>query len=148
MKATQILKKDHQKVKDLIKKLKTAKRNQQELVNTIDQEVKIHSRCEEQIFYPAVRRFDSERVEESLREHQQVDSILEELKQLVEDGGETFKSKIEELEENILNHVEEEEGEMFPESERELKQDLQEMGTQIQELKEELQEEYSRRKAA
>jgi hemerythrin superfamily protein len=139
MKATELLKKDHQKVKDLIKKLKSARQNREELLNTIEEEIKIHSQCEEEIFYPAVKEFDSDMVDEAVEEHRQVDNVLAELMEIVDSEDEDFTEKVDELEENLLHHIEEEEGEMFPKAEKELKAELDDLGNQIQALKEEIQ---------
>lgn len=145
MKATQLLKKDHQKVKGLIKKLKSARAKQEELINRIEEEIKIHSQAEEQIFYPAYEEVDSELVAESLEEHHQVDNILAELKEMPGYEGEEFEAKVIVLEEMLEHHMEEEEGEMFPEAEKKLKDQLEELGAQIEEFKEEW---NSREKAA
>ena len=137
MKATQLLKKDHQKVKGLIKKLKSARTKKEELLSQIEQEIKIHSQAEEQIFYPAYEEVDSEMVAESLEEHHQVDNILAELMEMTGDEGEEFEAKVTVLEEMLEHHIEEEEGEMFPEAEKKLKDQLEELGAQIEEFKEE-----------
>lgn len=139
MKATQLLKKDHQKVKDMVKKLKSAKEDREALLSTIEEEIKIHTQCEEEIFYPAVKKFDSELVEESIEEHREVDSILAELMDIVDGEDEEFTEKVAELEENLLHHMDEEEGEMFPMAEKELKEELEDLGNQIEALKDEIQ---------
>lgn len=136
MKATQLLKKDHQKVKGLIKKLKSARTKKEELIAQIVEEVNLHSQAEEQIFYPAYEEFDSEIVAESLEEHHQVDHILDELKQMTGDEGEEFEAKVTVLEEMLEHHMEEEEGEMFPDAEKKLKDQLEDLGAQIEEFKE------------
>lgn len=146
MKATQLLKKDHQKVKDLIKKLKSARKDREELLAEIEEEIKIHSQCEEEIFYPAVKEFDADRVEEALEAHHQVDNTLAELMEAAEGDEEDFREKVNDLEENFIHHIEEEEGELFPLAESELKEDLQELGTRMEDLKEEIQGKGPKRK--
>lgn len=135
MKATQLLKKDHQKVKGLIKKLKSVRTKQEELINEIEEEIKIHSQAEERIFYPAYEEVDSEMVAESLEEHHQVDNTLAELKEMPEYEGEEFEAKVTVLEEMLKHHIEEEEGEMFPEAEKKLKDQLEDLGAQIEAFK-------------
>ncbi len=137
MKATQLLKKDHQKVKGLIKELKSARAKKEELMAQIEEEIKIHSQAEEQIFYPAYEEVDSEMVAEALEEHHQVDNILAELKEMTGDEGEEFEAKVTVLEEMLEHHMEEEEGEMFPEAEKKLKNQLEDLGAQIEAFKEE-----------
>ncbi|HZR46987.1 MAG TPA: hemerythrin domain-containing protein [Candidatus Manganitrophaceae bacterium] len=138
MKATDLLKKDHKKVKSLIKKLKSASSDKRALVAQIEEEIKIHSRCEEQIFYAEMKKIDSERVAEAAEEHHRVDVILAELKEMTGGEGETFDAKVTLLEENLEHHIEEEEGEMFPEAEKKLKGQLENLGSEIKYLKGEL----------
>jgi hemerythrin superfamily protein len=135
MKATDLLKKDHQKVKGLIKQLLSAKENRMDFLDTIEEEIQIHSQCEEQVFYPAVKEIDAEMVEEATEEHHKVDAILAELKEMTAQQGEQFTAKVKELEENLEHHMEEEEGEMFPRAEKELKAQLEDLGDQIENLK-------------
>ena len=52
-------------------------------------------------------------VAEALEEHQEVEIMLEELKELGSESHD-FGSKLQELIESVEHHVEEEEGEMFP----------------------------------
>jgi hemerythrin-like domain-containing protein len=134
MKATELLKEDHEKVKNLINKLKSSQKNQEELLDLIDTEVKVHSQAEEQFFYPAMRKFDSGLVEDSLREHRKVDEILDELKATDVDE-EDFEDLVADLEENLNHHIEEEEGNMFVQAEDNLKGELEGLGSQIAEFK-------------
>lgn len=144
-KATTLLKEDHDKVKGLIQELKSARKNKMELVSLIEEEILVHSHCEETIFYPEVKKIDSEMVAESLEEHHQVDTILAELKEMT-GNEEAFDAKVTVLEEMLKHHMEEEEGEMFPKAEKKLKEQLEELGAEIEYLKGELA--AKRRKAA
>ena len=135
MKATELLKQDHEKVKGLIKKLKGEKNTRRQLLDTIEQEIKVHSQAEEEIFYPAMEPYQESLVSEFNEEHQEVDNLLAELVE----GGETagdFDEKVKRFEESLLHHIEEEEGQMFPEAEKQLKDQLNELGAQIASLKE------------
>lgn len=59
MNAIELLKKDHETVKDLLNKLEEtterAVQTRKKLLARIEQELKIHTELEEQIFYPAFR---------------------------------------------------------------------------------------------
>jgi len=138
MKATTLLKEDHDKVMDLIRQLKSARKNKMELVAEIEKEIQIHSECEETIFYPEMKKIDSELIAESLEEHHQVDLVLAELKEMTGEEGELFDAKVTVLEEMLKHHMEEEEGEMFPKAEKELKDQLEELGAEIEYFKGEL----------
>ncbi len=78
MKATDLLKKDHNAVKKLMtefgKTTTRARKKRQQLVDRIAQELEVHARIEEEIFYPALREREEARalVQEAEREHQQV----------------------------------------------------------------------------
>lgn len=138
MKATTLLKEDHDKVIGLIQQLKSARKNKMALVSEIDKEIQIHSQCEETIFYPEMKKVDSELIAESLEEHHQVDLILAELKAMTGEEGESFDAKVTVLEETLKHHMEEEEGEMFPKAEKELRDQLEELGAEIEYFKGEL----------
>jgi len=138
MKATDLLKQDHKKVKALIKKLKSASKGKMALVAQIDEEIKIHSQCEEQIFYVEMKKIDSEMVAEAAEEHHQVDTILAELREMTGEEGEPFDAKVTLLEENLEHHIKEEEEEMFPKAEKKLKDQLENLGSEMKYLKGEL----------
>jgi hemerythrin-like domain-containing protein len=62
---------------------------------------------------------------------------MEELKGL-DPKDERYDAKFKVLMENVEHHIEEEEGEMFPEAEEVLGEKLESLGTQMQERKQEL----------
>ncbi|MCG3112006.1 MAG: hemerythrin domain-containing protein [Candidatus Manganitrophus sp. SB1] len=134
MKATELLIEDHKTVKDLIQELKSAK-DKGDLLVRLENEIQLHTQSEEQIFYPAMREYDNELVEHSIEEHQQVDQILTDLVGLT---GKDFKKKLSELEKALDDHIEEEEGKLFPEAEENLGDQLNQLGEQIENLKRDL----------
>src|ERR1051325_3151298 len=82
----------------------------------IKRELETHTHIEETIFYPAVEKIQELKnmVRESLKEHNQVKTLLKELENLTPDD-EAFEEKFEELMECVEHHAEEEEeGKMFP----------------------------------
>src|SRR5205807_6075539 len=83
----------------------------------------IHAAIEEQVFYPAVREAapdEKDLVLESLEEHHIVKWVLSELDGMVP-SDERFTAKVTVLIENVRHHVEEEEGELFPEVRKAMK---------------------------
>ncbi len=143
MKATDLLKKDHNAVKKLMtefgKTTTRARKKRQQLVDRIAQELEIHARIEEEVFYPALREREEARalVQEAEREHQQVKTMLGEIRRLPVDD-EQLGERIRQLKDAVLHHVKEEEGEIFTRA-RELGDErLTELGRQLQERKQEL----------
>ena len=142
MKATDLLKKQHKSVKALLKEVEKTEdgRRRRQLMEQIAGELKIHTRIEEEIFYPAAREIGTSKVEElvdeSLEEHHVVDLVLAELPK-VDPEDERFAAKMTVLSELVLHHAEEEEEELFPLCEKKLgRERLQQLGEQMQELAE------------
>lgn len=138
--ATQLIRRDHKKVEGLFNKFEQAKKPdaKKRVCDQALQELDIHAKLEEEIFYPAVKKHvgDEELVEEAKEEHQQVKEMMRELRKMNVEG-EDFDEKFSELVEAVQHHVEEEEGEMLPKVE-ESDMDLSEIGEQMTERREEL----------
>src|SRR4029434_6994401 len=118
MNALELLKTDHQKVKELFKKAEgnTNEKQQKQLFGQIKAELETHAHIEETIFYPAVAKNEDlkDMVLESLEEHKQVKTLLREMENLTSDS-EKFEPKLKVLMENVEHHAEEEEeGKMCP----------------------------------
>ena len=129
MDALDILKQDHQKVKELFHEATRGK----DLFDKINIELEIHAHIEETVFYPALEQHEKlkDMVAEALEEHQEVKTLLEELEELGSESHD-FGVKLQELMETVEHHVSEEEGEMFPKV-REVfdEKELEELGSQL-----------------
>ena len=118
MKATTLLKKQHQEVKGLFRKIDKTEQasTRQDLMSQIIQKLTVHSTIEEEIFYPAVRSLGSQKAEdtilEALEEHHVVKLVLEELPE-IDPEDEHFSAKMTVLSELVEHHADEEEDEMF-----------------------------------
>lgn len=141
--ATQLIRRDHKKVDGLFGRFERSKKAdaQQRICAQVTQELEIHAKLEEEIFYPAVKKHvgEDDMLQEAKQEHQQAKEIIAELKKMSAED-EQFEEKFSELVEAIKHHVEEEEGELLPKVE-ESDMDLLEIGEQMAERKEELLEE-------
>jgi hemerythrin superfamily protein len=141
MNALELLKTDHQKVKELFKKAEgnTNEKQQKQLFDQIKAELETHAHIEETIFYPAVAKNEDlkDMVLESLEEHKQVKTLLREMENLTSDS-EKFEPKLKVLMENVEHHaVEEEEGKMFPKVRKFMKSaELEELGQELESAKE------------
>ena len=146
MKATTLLKKDHDTVRDLFKQYEkagdTAFQKKKSLFDEVRAELEIHSRIEEEIFYPAVRRIREEEakdtVREGLEEHAVVKTLLEQLSEM-DPKDEQFDAKFKVMQENVEHHADEEEDEMFSEAKKNLSDEvLDELGARMEVRKESL----------
>ena len=120
--AIALLKEDHTKVRALLGRLEeTSERaagQREKLLATIERELKIHTKIEEDIFYPAFReaaekKNDKELYFEAVEEHHVVDMVLPEIKATAVASDE-FGAKAKVLKDLVEHHAEEEEKEMFP----------------------------------
>ena len=140
MTATDILKQDHREAMGLFERLESIQEgsgaggSKDKLFNQLEEALKLHTKLEGQVFYPALEKFDETRdlVKEVYQEHREVDQLLAEMSP----AGGDFEGKLSKLCRNVEDHVDEEEGEMFPKAEQLLGQArLQEMGRQMDEMK-------------
>jgi hemerythrin superfamily protein len=148
MDALTLLQEDHKKVKKLLADIeKTTERGvktREELFTKLVDELTIHEEIEERIFYPEVKeRAQSKQLEElvaeSYEEHHFVDTVKEEIEGTPFEAEE-WAAKFKVMKENIEHHAdEEEEGKMFPKVRKVFsREELEDMGTRMQELKEQL----------
>jgi len=140
MDALELLKQDHQKVKELFKQGQQTenRKEQKQIFKEIKSELETHARIEETIFYPAMEEHEElkDMVLESLEEHKQMKTVLRELSRLSA-NSERFKPKFKVLKDNVEHHaVEEEEGKMFPKI-RDLidRNELEQLGQELEAAK-------------
>jgi hemerythrin superfamily protein len=140
MDALELLKQDHQKVKELFKQGQQTedKKQQKQIFKEIKSELETHARIEETIFYPAMEEHDElkDMVLESLEEHRQMKTVLRELGKLSA-SSERFKPKFKVLMDDVKHHAEEEEeGKMFPKIRNLIKRDeLEQLGEELEAAK-------------
>ena len=120
MEALELLTADHNRVRGLFTRFKAAEGENDaqaaELAAKIFEELEVHTRIEEEIFYPAITKLNDEiheLVTEGVEEHHVVDTLMAEVKMLGP-SDEEWAAKIKVLIENVEHHAEEEEQEMFP----------------------------------
>ncbi len=143
--AVTMLIEDHNKVKALFKQFDEAGDNahktKQRLAEQIICELQIHSKLEEQVFYPALcsatNKEGRELVNEGFEEHHVADLLMEELKSM-DPSDPQFIAKVTVLCENIQHHIKEEEEEMFPEAETVLSDQMSTLADRMKALKLEL----------
>jgi len=130
-----MLKEDHKQVEQLFKKLE---KGDLSVVPEICDALTLHAQLEETLFYPEVRtevEDAADDVYEAVEEHHLVKILVSELQEM-SDADEAYKAKATVLTELVRHHVEEEEGEMFPEVRAALKRKrLQEIGEKMAAVK-------------
>jgi hemerythrin superfamily protein len=141
MKVTVLLRNDHETVKSLFDRFKKpggarAQDGKKELFNEIRRELLIHSQMEQEIFYPALSATSSARAAELVsvaeREHREVEKLLEELNSM-NPSDKAFESKMNELIEDVGQHIEMEEEDIFDEARKSLPESrLEELGLEME----------------
>ena len=145
MDPVEMLKEDHAEVKRLFEQFEEAEEDQakEQIVKTALQDLEIHTALEEEIVYPAVRDLDDDqehqiKMDEALEEHNAAKRLIEEL-QSMNSGDERYDAKFLVLAEMVRHHIREEESEILPKAKEH--PDLEGLGRQIAERKQELMEE-------
>lgn len=115
MKATELLKKQHKKVKDALTAMSESKKVDVKKLRHVADELIAHMVIEEHLFYPAVKKVDEDIVTESFEEHA---VARYELTRALAAKGADQVSRVKVLKELIEHHVKEEEEELFPKVDR------------------------------
>jgi len=148
--AIEILMEDHKKVQKLFRDFEKLDREDteacRELVTQACTELKVHSMLEKEIFYPAVRdQADKEELEDTLNEaeveHGTVDELVEKLEGM-DASDPMYSAHFSVVCEYVKHHIKEEEKEMFPGVRKIKSLDLEALGQEIQQRKDELMAEF------
>ena len=144
MDALKLLRHDHDEVKSMLSDLEStterAEKGRTEGLAKLKGELEIHEAIEEEIFYPALKGHPKTKdlALEGYEEHHVVDMVMAEIEE-VAPSDETWMAKFTVMKENLEHHIEEEEGEMFPQAEQVFDQaELDELGDRMQARKDEL----------
>ena len=118
----ELLKEDHKHVKKHFREFEKMEPEQDPqachaLVMRVCDELEVHARIEEELFYPAARRALAEKegedlIDEAEVEHNSLKQLIAELRGLTPQDPK-FKANFTVLGEYVKHHVKEEEGEMF-----------------------------------
>jgi hemerythrin superfamily protein len=142
------LKKDHQKVADLMEQVIASKdpAERQSLFETIKTELTLHAETEEQTFYKAIEdatrsKQVEEKIEHANHEHDEIREYLEKLSTTpVQD--ELWLETFGEFKHSVTHHVEEEEGEIFEKAKKYLSsQEAKDLAKEMDGLKKQAQAE-------
>jgi iron-sulfur cluster repair protein YtfE (RIC family) len=144
-----VLHQDHENVSTIFKKFEAFKGKQgsaqtcEYLFKELDTELSLHAQVEEDIVYPVFEEKQETReiIEESLDEHKEIESLLSDLREMPPDDEnlEEWMSQLEDLQERVEHHVQEEEGQLFPKAKKIIsKAEAEQLGENVEATKEEL----------
>jgi len=111
----ELLKKDHEKVSELFKRIEASSGKAKiEIFGQLKDELEVHTAIEEMIFYPALEKANETRdlTLEAYEEHKVVKDLLAELA-VANKPSDEWDAKLKVLKENVEHHVDEEENELF-----------------------------------
>jgi hypothetical protein len=139
--AFELLEQDHREVEEWFAEFDELNEDDDQkakLAGKICLALKVHAQMEEEIFYPQARETtkDNDLIDEAVVEHATVKNLIAEI-EAMEVGEELYDAKMRVLGEMVKHHIKEEEEELFPELEA-AKLDLNALGKEIAERKEEL----------
>jgi hemerythrin superfamily protein len=145
MDALTLLKADHAMVKALFREANglsdRAHTARAKVFKEIARELKLHTRVEEQIFYPALKAKtkaatpERDEVLEAYEEHAGAKELIRKL-EATDPKDETYKAKVQVLSEMVIHHADEEESEMFKQARKLMSKDeLRDLGDEIAAMK-------------
>jgi Hemerythrin HHE cation binding domain len=137
--AISILMKDHDTVKDLFDRFEKSESGpeKQKIIKEALSELKIHAVIEEEIFYPAVRKYvEKDLMNEADEEHHVARVLIAELDQEGR-SNDHREAKFTVLAESVRHHIKEEEGEMLPKA-KNAELDFEALGRKMLDRKKEL----------
>jgi hypothetical protein len=146
--AVTLLKKDHRQVEEWFDEYEQleAEAEKLELFKKIALALKVHTRIEEEIFYPEERGdVEDDMLDEAHVEHDGAKKMIAEI-EAMKPGDEYYDAKVKVLGEYVKHHVKEEEqpGGIFAQAKKG-DEDLDEMGERLKSRKEELMTEMARK---
>jgi glycerol-3-phosphate cytidylyltransferase-like family protein len=131
--AIAFLMKQHKDAKKLFKQFeKTDKKSEKErIANTVCKMLQVHTKIEEEIFYPACRQagLDADQMDEADVEHASAKDLIAQVEGKSASDSH-YDAKVKVLGEYVNHHVEEEETEMFKQARR-LKLDMNMLGSEM-----------------
>jgi hemerythrin-like domain-containing protein len=140
--AIDLLKQDHDRVEKAFKDFEKLDRQDAEacrqLIQTVCEELKVHTALEEEVFYPAVREAidDEDLMNEAAVEHETARMLIDQLENMDADDP-NYYATFTVLGEYVRHHVKEEQSEMFPAAKK-ARVDLEALGERMRALREAL----------
>jgi hemerythrin superfamily protein len=147
MTATELLKRQHDEVKQLFQEFERAEDEESKRLafEQLADDLAAHATIEERSFYPAVYVGDlKDELQDAVEEHLGVKRVIADLLEMNVEEKE-FEAKMDILKELVEDHVEEEEGELFPKVRRNFgSQELEALGAEMEAMFNELKQQEPR----
>lgn len=140
MRATELLARDHRAVRDLFLRFERTPlddgSSRQDLFDRIVDELDVHAKAEEEVFYPGVRGA-SRRIDDAEAGHAHLRAVIRQVKEY-EPASSEFTAGVRLVKRIVFAHVMEEESGIFLDAERMGTQALERLGAALAERKEAL----------
>lgn len=133
MKATELLKRQHEEVKMLFKQIEKANGEKSELLEQLADKLAAHMVIEQVLFYPTVLVVKEDLVLESYEEHAIARFSLKRVLK-TDPSSPIFDARLATLRELVEHHLEDEEGELFPRAEKALGQQSEGLAQEMKKL--------------
>ncbi len=144
MNPVQMILDDHERVRQLFQQFQQADEQQQkqQIADQVLMELTVHANLEEEIFYPAMRQKasgseDQQMVQEAYEEHAQAKALIQQL-QGMQASDPQFTTLFQQLQQDVEHHVQEEETEMLPKAQQELSDQMDRLGQEMAQRKQQL----------
>ena len=151
MDVLRLLEDEHDEAKSVFKTLEKAHGAEaMRLWDRLKSMLTLHEEMEETLFYPELKaeKRTEDLILEAYQEHHVMDLLIDEISAL-EPSDEEWQPKLKVLQENTEHHIEEEEGELFPKVRKIWNTAKREqVGRQMDEMKERLKKANKQRRAA
>lgn len=139
MDAIKLLEESHRKVEDLFQQAKASKQANEAaaIFDKLYQELSIHTIIEEQVFYPALTKYEGFHalLKDAYQEHAEARLALGEIAAL-EPASSEWLNQIKKLEKEINHHVKDEEEDLFPRTRKySSSQELKTLGEELEKAK-------------
>src|ERR1044071_653157 len=143
--AIELIKSDHRKVEQFYQSYQSVNGQTQQkraIAQEICHDLEIHAKLEEEIFYPAVARTlvanGADLVKEAIKEHNEMKRAISQL-QVSQFAGPDCDRVFQDMMSGVQHHVKEEETKMLPKAQQQLGAEINRLGAQMQQRKQELQ---------
>jgi hemerythrin superfamily protein len=132
MDVIELLQQDHRNVEGLFSDYQSSKDD--ETAEQICRELEMHTTVEEEIVYPRLAEIDAELEQHAEEEHDKAKELIDQIRAKPDDVA----GLVEQLQQAVQHHVNEEENKAFPEMRARLGADLEDLGAAVTERKQTL----------